>query len=313
MRVAVFGTGGVGGYFGGRLAQAGTPVSFIARGTHLDAMRRDGLRVESVRGDFHLDRVDATADPAEVGEVDLVIVAVKTWQLPEVGEAIRPLLGPDTAVLTLQNGVDAPSVLGAIVGRERVVPGVARIFSAVGAPGLIRHVGGPASITFGEENGQPSARVDRLRDALRDAGVAAEVPDDVQAALWEKFIFVVPMGGLGALSRAPVGVLRSIPETRRLLEEAMREIEAVAAARGIGLDAGIVERTLGLVDAQPEAGTTSLQRDITAGRRSELDAWTGAVVRLGAEAGVPTPLNGMIYHALLPLERRARGELDFVG
>ena len=313
MRVGIFGSGGIGGYFGGRLAQAGTQVSFIARGAHLEALRRDGLRVESVRGDFHLDPVHATDDPAEVGEVDVVVLGVKTWQIPEAGEAIRPMLGPHTAVLTLQNGVEAPARLGEVVGRERVIPGLARIFSDVRAPGRIRHIGGPASLTFAEEGNAPSERVERLRQALRAADVTVEVPADIQVALWEKFLFVVPMGGLGALSRAPIGILRSLPETRRLLEEAMHEIAAVAAARDIALPGDAVARAMAFVDAQPEAGTSSLQRDIAAGRPSELEAWTGSVVRLGAEAGVATPLNRLLYHTLLPLERRARGELSFAG
>ncbi|HYH82402.1 MAG TPA: 2-dehydropantoate 2-reductase [Longimicrobium sp.] len=311
MRVAIFGSGGIGGYFGGRLAQAGTEVSFVARGAHLEAMRRNGLEVESVRGSFHLHPVHATDDPAEVGEVDLVVLAVKTWQLRDAATAIRPLLGPDTAVLTLQNGVEAPSVAAEIVGRERVIAGLVRIFSSVGAPGHIRHIGGPASITFAELDSVLSERVARLRDAFRAADVTVEIPDDIQVALWEKFLFVVAMGGLGALSRAPVGILRTVPETRRLLEEAMREIAAVGVARGIGLSGDVVERSMAFIDAQPAAGTSSLQRDVAAGRPSELDAWTGAVVRLGDEVGTPTPINRLVHHALLPLERRARGELSF--
>ncbi|HEU0077876.1 MAG TPA: ketopantoate reductase C-terminal domain-containing protein, partial [Longimicrobiaceae bacterium] len=191
------------------------------------------------------------------------------------------------------------------------LPGVARIFSRVGGPGLVVHAGGPASVTFGEWDGPPTARVLRLRDALVAAGVAAETPDDVQAELWAKFLFVVPMGGVGALARAPVGVLRAMPETRRLLEEAMGEILAVAQARGIRLPEDAVARTMGFVDAQPAEGTTSLQRDVAAGRPSELEAWCGAVVRLGAAGGVATPLHRVMYHALLPLERRARGEASF--
>jgi 2-dehydropantoate 2-reductase len=311
MRVAIFGTGGIGGYFGGRLAAASAQVSFVARGAHLEALRRNGLRVESVRGDFHVHPVAATDTPAEIGEVDVVILGVKTWQLPEAGDAIRPLLGADTVVLTLQNGVEAAPVVAGMVGRERVIPGMVRIFSEVSAPGHIRHIGGPASIAFAEWDNEPSQRVDRLRDAFREAGVAVETPPDIQAALWEKFLFVVPMGGLGSLSRAPIGVLRSLAETRRLLEQAMREIAEIAAARGVRLPPDAVERAMTFVDAQPPAGTSSLQRDIAAGRPSELEAWTGSVVRLGADAGTPTPLNQWIYHTLLPLERRARGELSF--
>jgi 2-dehydropantoate 2-reductase len=311
MRIAIIGAGGVGGYFGGRLARAGDDVAFIARGEHLRAMREEGLRVRSVAGDFTVHPVRATDDPAEVGPVDAVLVATKTWQVEEACRTAAPLLGPETVVVTLQNGVEAPAQAARIVGRERVLPGVARIFSRVAEPGLVVHAGGPASVTFGELDGPPTPRVLRLRDALAAAGVAVETPDDVLADLWAKFLFVVPMGGVGALARAPVGVLRGMPETRRLLEEAMGEILAVARARGIRLPDDVVARTMGFVDGQPAEGTTSLQRDVAAGRPSELEAWCGAVVRLGAESGVPTPLHRVMYHALLPLERRARGDVEF--
>lgn len=311
MRIAIIGAGGVGGYFGGRLARAGNEVAFVARGEHLRAMLRDGLRVRSVAGDFVVHPVRATDDAAEVGPVDAVLVATKTWQVEEACRAAAPLLGPETVLVTLQNGVEAPAQAAEIVGRERVLPGVARIFSRVAGPGVVVHAGGPASITFGEPAGPPTPRVLRLREALAAAGVAVETPDDVQSDLWAKFLFVVPMGGVGALARAPVGVLRGMPETRLLLEEAMGEILAVARARGIRLPEDVVARTMGFVDGQLAEGTTSLQRDVAAGRPSELEAWCGAVVRLGAESGVPTPLHRVMYHALLPLERRARGEIDF--
>lgn len=311
MRVAIYGTGSVGGYFGGRLAQAGAEVSFIARGAHLQSLQRDGLQVESVRGDFHLHPVRATDAPAEVGEVDFVLIGVKSWQIREAAAAIRPLLGPSTAVVTMQNGIEAPAIVAETVGREGVLPGIARIFSHIAAPGHIQHIGGPASLAFAEWGNEPSERVERLRDALRGAGVAVEVPQDIHTALWEKFLFVVPMGGLGALCRAPVGALRSNPETRSMLEAAMREIASVASASSVRLPEDAVARTLQFIDAQPAAGTSSLQRDIGARRPSELHDWTGAVVRAGERLGVDTPLNRVIYHSLLPMERHARGEFPF--
>lgn len=311
MRVAIYGSGGTGGYFGGRLAQAGHDVVFIARGDHLKALQREGLRVESVRGDFHLHPVNATDDPAQVGEVDAVLLGVKTWQVREASVAIQPLLGPRTPVISMQNGVEAPRILAEGVGRERVLPGLVKIFSHLSAPGHIRHVGGPASIAFAEWSNEPTERVNRLRQAFGEAGITVEVPQDIQAALWSKFLFVVPVGGVGTVARAPVGIIRSVPETRRLLEESMEEILQVARAHGIRLPDDVVERSLEFVDSQPAAGTSSLHRDITSGRPSELEAWSGAVVRLGEEVGVATPVNRVIYHSLLPVERRARGELDF--
>lgn len=311
MRIAVYGAGGIGGYFGGRLAQAGEDVHFIARGEHLGALRRSGLAVESVRGDFHLAAVHATDAPAAVGEVDFVLLAVKTWQVADACRVAAPMLGPRTSVVTLQNGVAAPDEAAAVVGRERVVPGIAKIFSFVDGPGRIRHLGGPASLEFAEWDGRPSARVARLREALARAGVTVTVPEDITVALWEKFLFVVPMGGVGAVTRAPIGVTRALPETRALLAAAMAEILAIARAKRVPLADDILVRTLGFVDVQPAAATASLQRDLAEGRPSELEAWNGSVVRLGREAGVATPVNGFIHASLLPLERQARGVVEF--
>ena len=306
MRFAVFGTGGIGGYFGGRLARAGEEVAFVARGAHLDALRAHGLRVESVRGDFTVDPVTATDDPATIGPVDVVLVAVKTWQLDDVARAMAPLLGPDTLVVPFQNGVEASDQLAAAVGRERVLLGTARIFSFIDGPGRIRHLGGPAALAFGEMDGGSSARVERLRTVMERAGIVVDRPADMRVELWEKLLFVASLGGVGSVARVPVGGLRSVPETRALLRQAMEEVAAVARARGVPVSAGSVDRALGFVDAQTAEATTSLQRDLAAGRRSELDAWSGAVVRLGAAAGVATPAHQFMYAALLPTELGAR-------
>ena len=209
MLIAVFGTGGVGGYFGGRLAEAGEDVVFIARGAHLDAIREHGLRVDSVRGDFLVQPAQATDDPRSVGVVDLVIVAVKSWQVPGAATAMAPLMGPDTMVLPLQNGVDAPEQLAEVLGREHVLGGLTKIFSSIAAPGYIRQIGGPASVTFGELDNQNGGRVVRLRAAFDQARVEAAIPEDIQVAMWEKFLLVVPFGGLGAVTRAPSA---SLPE-----------------------------------------------------------------------------------------------------
>jgi 2-dehydropantoate 2-reductase len=311
MRIAVFGTGGAGGYFGGRLAQAGEDVTFIARGEHLQAIREHGLQVESVKGDFEIQPVQATDNPADVGEVDVAIVGVKAWQVPEAAQAMLPLLGPETYVLPLQNGVEAPTQLAAVLGSGRVLGGLARIFSFIAEPGLVRHVGGPASIAFGELDNRPSERAERLREAFARAGVTAEIPPDINVALWEKFLFIASFGGLGAVTRAPIGTLRSIPETRRMLEQGMREIFHVARSKNIPLADDVIAETMGFVDSQPPVGIASMQRDLIAGRPSELEAWNGAVTRLGQQAGVATPLHTFLYHSLLPLEFRARGQVQF--
>jgi 2-dehydropantoate 2-reductase len=311
MRIAVFGTGAVGGYFGGRLAQASEDVVFIARGAQLRALRDQGLRVDSIAGDFVVQPAQATDDPAHAGVVDVVLVGVKAWQVPEVAQAMRPLVGPETFVVPLQNGVEAPSQLAAVLGAEHVLGGLCRIVSLVVEPGHVRHAGLEPYVAFGELDNRPSQRAQRLREAFARAGVAAEISPDIQVAMWEKFLFIASFSGVGAVTRAPAGVLRSLPETRQMLEQAMHEVLAVAGAHEIALPHGAIPKTMALIDGLPPGGTASMQRDIVGGRRSELESQNGAVVRLGQEVGVATPLHAFIYHSLLPLELRARGRVQF--
>ncbi|MDH3383612.1 MAG: 2-dehydropantoate 2-reductase [Deltaproteobacteria bacterium] len=312
MKVAIVGAGGVGGYFGGRLAQAGEDVVFIARGEHLRAITSKGLRVDSINGDFHVDRAKATDDPATVGEVDYVLVAVKSWQLPDAIETMRPLVGEKTSIVPLLNGVEAPDQLARVFGAERVLGGLCSVISMLAGPGHIRHAGAYPAIKFGELTNRRSERAERLRNAFsRTEGVQVEVPEDIHVAMWNKFILIAPWGGVGALTRAPIGVTRSLPETRALLEHAMEEIYLLARARKVAMEREGIDKAMAFLDNLPYEGTASMQRDILAGRPSELDAQNGAVVRLGKEAGVATPVNGMIYSSLLPLEMRARKELTF--
>ena len=313
MRLAVFGAGAVGGYFGGRLAQAGEDVVFIARGEQLQALRDRGLRVDSFvsKGDFVVQPVQATDDPEQVGVVDAVLVGVKAWQVTEAARAMRPLFGPETFVVPLQNGVEAPSQLAAVLGGEHVLGGLCRIVGLVVEPGYIRHAGLEPYVAFGELDNRPSERAERLREAFARAGVTAEVPLDIRVAMWEKFLFIASFSGVGAVTRAPAGVLRSLPETRQMLKQAMHEVLAVARARGIALPEEAIPRTMTLIDGLPPGGTASMQRDVIEGRPSELESQNGAVVRLGREVGVDTPLHAFIYHSLLPLELRARGQVQF--
>ena len=301
MRIAVLGTGGIGGYFGGRLAAAGHDVTFLARGAHLEAIREHGLVVTSVAGDFTVESASVTDDVASIGKVDTVLLAVKTWQVGALLESLPALVGPDTAVVTTQNGVEAPDQVATVVGREAVLPGIAKIFAFIEAPGHITHAGGPASLVFDEWStlpGAPSARVTRLREAVTASGAVSPVPDDIWAELWSKMLFVVPFGGLGAALDATIGELRSKPSSRALLEDAMREVEAVARARGVSLPRAVVAGTMAFVDDQPAGATTSLQRDLLEGRPSELDAWTGAVVRLAGASGVDVPLHRLLLEVL---------------
>jgi len=311
MRIAVFGSGGVGGYFGGRLAQAGEDIVFIARGEHLKAIRQSGLRVDSIAGDFMIHPAQATDTPAEVGAVDAVLVTVKAWQVSEAAEVMKPMVGPNTMVIPLENGVDAPDQLAAVLGAEHVLGGLCRISVFIAAPGHIKHVAIQPHIAFGELNGRPSERVEVLRQAFaRAQGMTVAVPLDIRAALWEKFLFIAAISGVGAVTRQPAGNLRSVPETRTLLLRAMEEIEMVAKARGISLSPDIIQKTMGFIDNMPPATLASMQRDIMDGRPSELEAQNGAVVRLGREVGVSTPTHEFIYASLLPGELKARGEIS---
>jgi 2-dehydropantoate 2-reductase len=316
MRIGVFGTGGVGGYFGGKLAQAGEAVVFIARGEHLKAIQQSGLRVDSPKGDFHILPAQATADPEAAGPVDCVLVGVKAWQVSDAARAMKPMVGERTIVVPLQNGVEAPLELAAVLGREHVLGGLCKISAQIVGPGHIQHLGLEPNIAFGEisepRSGRPFAGegVKRLQEAFSQAGVRAETPEDIQAAMWEKFLFIAAISGVGAVTRAPVGEVRSLEGSRRMLEQVMEEINAVALARGIRLEEEVVAQTIAFVDGLPAGSLPSMTRDILERKPSELEYQNGAVVRMGEESGVPTPVNTFIYASLLPQERRARGTRD---
>jgi 2-dehydropantoate 2-reductase len=309
MRVAVFGAGGVGGYFGGRLAQAGEDVVFIARGEHLRALQSSGLRVDSIKGGFHLQPVQATDDPNRAGVVDVILVAVKAWQVADAAQAMRPMVGPSTFVVPLQNGVEAPYELIEALGAGHTLGGLCRISALVAAPGYIRHVGVEPYIAFGELDRRHSERSEQLRLAFETAGVQVEVPADIHVAMWEKFVFIAAISGVGGVARMPLGALRSVPETRQMLAKAMQEIVAVARGKGIDLASDLVRRTLAFIDGSPYGVSASMARDIAEGRPSELHYQNGAVVRMGHKLGIPTPVNAFIYASLLPQEMQARGEL----
>jgi 2-dehydropantoate 2-reductase len=314
MRIAVVGTGGVGGYFGARLVQAGEDVVFLARGAHLQALRSSGLHVQSINGDVVLPAVQATDDPAQVGTVDVVLVAVKAWQVPEAAQAIKPLVGAETMVVPLENGVEAPAQLAAAVGAAHVLGGFCWIVSFIAAPGVIHHTGVEPHIAFGEMDNRRTERVERLVEACTRAGIKkVEVPDDIQAALWQKFTFIASMSGMGAVTRATVGVMRTLPQTRQMIAQAINEIIAVAQRRGIALSDDVLAATMRFIDSMPPQSTLSMQRDMMEGRPSELESQNGAVVRLGSEVGVATPLHAFLYRSLLPMELAARGQLPAVA
>lgn len=310
MRIAVVGAGAVGGYFGGRLAAAGEETVFIARGEHLAAIRSRGLRVESPLGGFEVNPAHATDDPSSVGIVDVVLICVKTWQVPRVAEQVKPIVCSDTMVVPLCNGVEAASQLAGPLGASRVLGGTCKIISYKVEAGVIRHEGVEPEVSSGEIDSSESDRVRRLAERFDRAGVRVVVPSDINVAIWDKFLFIASLSGVGAITRATIGVLRNTPQTRNMLEATMREIHAVARASNVSLPEDAVECSMAFVDTLPADGTASMQRDIMKGHPSELDAQTGAVVRLGARLGVATPVNQFIHVALLPQEQRAREHLQ---
>jgi len=306
MRIAVVGAGGVGGYFGGLLARAGNEVIFLARGKHLQAMRERGLHViSSTHGEFTILPAAAEEDPARVGPVDYVIVALKTYHLEAAAPTLAPLVGAGTTVIPLLNGVTAHEVLRAHLPRPAVAGGLCAVFSQIEAPGVIRMGGNVKTVVVGELEGPPSERLDRIVEAWKGQGVEASQSDDILAALWTKFLFIASAGGATSLARVPIGVVRAQEETRTLLVEAFQEVEAVARAQGIRLAPDVVETTLRMVDGLEPQVTTSMQRDVAAGKRFELEAFSGTIVRAGGAVGIATPVHAAIYALLLPALRRA--------
>lgn len=298
MRIAVIGTGGVGGYFGARLAAGGAQLAFIARGKQLQALQKEGLKVLSPLGDLHLKPVQATDDPASVGPVDLVVIAVKLWSTEEAVRSAQLLVGPGTAVVSFQNGVDAVDLLVKHLGRERVLGGVAHIAAMIEAPGVIRHSGAMQKLTFGELDGKRSSRVEAFLAACEQGGIEARIAQDIQQAIWEKFVFLVGLSGMTALTRLPIGPIREDPVTREMLRSVMEEATRVGRAKGIDLPPDAADRQLAFADDLPWGMISSMLGDLQRGNRLELPWLSGAVVRLGKELGVPTPRNEAIYAAL---------------
>lgn len=307
MHILVVGAGGAGAYFAARWAEAGRDVTLLARGKQLEAIRAGGVTLKTPDGDAVI-KVNATGDPASAAQADVVLFATKTWQLASAVTPIAPHLRRDAVVLGVHNGVDAADELAAACGRERALGGTLRIISYVEAPGVIRHVGIPPTITMGELAGGRTPRVDRVRDAL-DVGpnAAAEVSENIQLDIWKKFLFFAPVSGLGAVTQTTIGEFRSNPGSRAVLEAAVHEVYDVGRARGIPFAPDAVMQALAFIDESPPGGTTSLSRDVGEGRPSEIAALAGAMSRMGREAGVPTPAHDFIAAMIAPREARARG------
>ncbi|MCY4365265.1 MAG: 2-dehydropantoate 2-reductase [Chloroflexi bacterium] len=303
MRVAVMGAGSIGSYFGGTLARAGNQVSLIARGDHLAAIKAGGLRIQTDSDLLTIpcgDALEATDDPSAVGHVDLVLLTVKTYQNDVAVPAMLPMVGPDTSVLCLQNGIDSYRAAAQAVGEERVLPGAAYIEAERLGPGLVQQSGSVVRIAFGESDGSDSERGRIIENTLSGAGINAQFSQDIRQTLWTKFLFIATMAGVTSLSRETMAQIMPRPEWRTVIINCMKEIEAVARASGIRLDPDIVHNTVAYIEGDLEDMHASMHADIMAGRPLELEALNGAVVRAGMQAGVPTPINDVIYAALKP-------------
>ncbi len=298
MRITVMGTGGLGGYFGARLAQGGADVGFVARGAHLEALRTGGLRVESPLGDVHLEPVRASDDPARLGAPDVVLLCVKLWDSEAAARALVPVVGERTVVISLQNGVQKDDVLRATFGERATAGGLAYISSTIAAPGTIRHTGKLQKLVFGEFDGRRSERLEALLEACRKGGIDAALSADIRREIWEKYVFLVGLSAATSAMRSPVGPIRSEPRARAFLLDVMREVVAVGRASGVALAQDFPERRLEFIDGLPPELTSSMHVDLERGNRLELDWLSGGVVALGERAGLPTPLNRAVRDVL---------------
>ncbi len=306
MKIAVMGAGGVGGYFGGMLARAGEEVHFIARGEHLLSLKERGLRVKSAPGNFELP-VRATDSPREVGPSELILFCVKGYDTEGASRLIEPMVGPETAIISLQNGIDNEEILSRILGEEHVLGGLCYIFTVIETPGVISQTAGPRKIIFGELRGGKSERGERILETFERAGINAELSEDILSELWQKFLMICPLAGMTAITRSTVGEILSLRETEEMLLSLMGEVRAVARARGVNLPDDAVERAMGVIQSIEPSSKSSLLHDLEAGRPLEVETLSGALSRYGKEAAIPTPVNDLIYAALkLENERRLK-------
>lgn len=306
MKIAIMGTGGVGGYYGGLLSQAGQDVTFIARGAHLQAIQEKGLIVKSVHGDFHVFPAKATDKPAEVGPVDVIVFITKTYQTDEAAQLIKPMIGKDTTVISLQNGVDAADRIGAVIGMEHMLGGATWLSAAIEAPGVIGQYSQFRRIALGEFNGKTTPRLNAIYNTLQKTGATVEVSETILKILWTKFVFIAPVMAMGSLTRVTFGEYRNVPEARATLTDAISEVAAVAQAGGVTLDQDVVEKTLAFIDSSDPGIKPSMQRDVESGKLSELESMIGVVVRMGAQFNVPTPVMRFAYAMLKPGNLKAQ-------
>jgi 2-dehydropantoate 2-reductase len=306
MKIAVMGTGGVGGYYGALLAKQGHEVTFVARGSHLEAIRKNGLQVKSIHGDFIVSPARAMDNPAQIGAVELILFCVKAYDTDEAVQKIKPIVTKETIVLSLQNGVDAVERIGKVVGVDHIVAGATWISSAIEAPGIVRQVSQFRRVVLGELDGRVTPRLQSVFEAFKETGIMVETTDNILKILWTKFLFISAASSFGALTRLPMGAYRSVAETRKMIISLMKEVEAVARKLGVNLDANVVEKSLEFIDNAEPHIKASMQLDVESGRQFELEAVVGVIGRKGRELNIPTPTADMIYAALLPVNLKAQ-------
>lgn len=307
MNIVIYGTGGVGGYFGTRLVQSGNNVTFIARGKQLEAIKKRGLQLKSIKGDYLVQPANVTDTISELKDIDLVLICVKTWQLSEVAKKIKPVLNKNTIVISLLNGAENAAILCKIIAKKHVLGGLCKVISKIEDYGVINHISYEPTIIFGELNNAKTERALLLEKTFVGAGIKTELAEDIQVAIWTKFLFISTISAIGALTRATLGEMIAIPEIKKMMRSTAEEIAAIAIKKGVNLPENTIGNQFQIIDNQPYDATSSLQRDVLDGKPSELEAQNGAIVKMGIELGIPTPANDFIYYSLLPQEKRSRG------
>jgi len=305
MKIAIIGSGGVGGYFGGKIAKAGFEVTFLARGEHLKAMQTHGLTVKSTLGDFQVDSVKATDKIQDIGKVDLIVLAIKAWQVKDVSAELSSIMTDTSVILPLQNGVSTIDDLREHISAGRILSGLCRIISKIEAPGVINHFGVTPTIVFGEVDNSRTERVQKIKDIFDQSGINCNISKDINTDLWKKFISIC-VSGLLAITKTTYGELRELKETRQMMIELLNEIYQLSKKAGIQIEPDFLEKTVSFIDTFPYDTTSSLTRDIWEGKPSEIEYQNGTVVRLGKKYGVDTPINKFVYHCILPMEIKAR-------
>ena len=306
MHIVIYGAGGIGGYFGARLEQAGNEVTFIARGKHLEAIKQHGLRLKSSKGDYLVYPAKATDTISELAAIEIILICVKTWQLAEVAQLIKPVLNENTIVISLLNGLENEQVLCSVINKKHVMGGLCKIVSKIEDFGIINHLSYEPTIVFGELTHTFTERALLVEKTFLNAGITTKLSAAIQNEIWTKFLYISTISAIGALTRATIGEMIASPQIKKIMVQTAQEIVAVANAKGIDLPKNIIEKQFQIIESQPFHTTSSLYRDMIEGKPSELEAQNGTVVRFGSALGIPTPMNDFIYYCLLPQEKKAR-------